>query len=76
MKNKLLVAVFALMTFTAMVYAYSWGVANIWYFNASYYLDDWSKAGKIEHADEYQKSVGSDQQIGGVRPITPALFAH
>lgn len=71
MKNKLLVAVFALMTFTAMVYAYSWGVANIWYFNASYYLDDWSKAGKIEHADEYQKAWAAISKSVAYDPSHP-----
>ena len=71
MKNKLVIAFLMLVTLSTMVYAYSWGMANVWYFSASYQLDDWAKEGGIQSQDDYQHTFDAISKAVDYDPTHP-----
>ena len=53
---------------------YQWGMASAWYFNASYQLSDWSKAGKITDEQSYIDAITAINKAIANNPNHPNYF--
>ncbi|SFD64486.1 VpsP family polysaccharide biosynthesis protein [Pseudoalteromonas denitrificans] len=53
------VGILSILCLTTLVISYSWGMANAWYFNASYYIDDWAKSGKLKNKIDYNNALAA-----------------
>ena len=55
--------------------AFTRGVANAWYFNAEFSLNDWAKQKTISDKDEYELTLASIQKAQSLDPSHPH-YAH
>jgi hypothetical protein len=46
-------------------------MANAWYYNASYYINDWSKAGQLVNQSEYQAALSAINKAVDLDPNHP-----
>jgi len=63
MKNTLsrylIIAALSIVCLSTLAVTYSWGMANAWYFNASFYISDWAKEGKLDNKADYQSALSA-----------------
>ncbi|MBE0363246.1 hypothetical protein PULV_a3872 [Pseudoalteromonas ulvae UL12] len=71
MKNKIVIAFLMLATLSTMVFAFSWGMANVWYFSASYELDEWTKKGSIQTQADYESAYDAIAKAVAYDPTHP-----
>ena len=55
--------------------AFNRGVANAWYFDAEYSLNDWAKSGDITNNDDYQTTLSAINKAQQLDPLHPH-YAH
>lgn len=77
--NKLLhysvLGLLLLLTLYCLSSAFSRGVANAWYFNAEFSLNDWAKQSKIKDKSEYEHTLTSIKKAQSLDPTHPH-YAH
>jgi len=63
MKNTLsryfIIAALSIVCLSTLAVTYSWGMANAWYFNASFYISDWAKQGKLDNEADYNSALSA-----------------
>jgi len=55
--------------------AFSRGIANAWYFNAEFSLNDWAENKTIKDEDEYKRTLNSIKKAQSLDPLHPH-YAH
>ena len=68
------VILFAVTSVYALLISFRWGLANVWYFNASYYLTDWSKQQKIASKQDYVNALTAINNAVGYNPEHPHYY--
>lgn len=69
------IAVFLLLTFYCLSSAVNRGVANAWYFNAEFSLNDWAEYKTIKDKTEYDRTLLSITKAHSLDPTHPH-YAH
>lgn len=64
-----------LLTLYCLSSAFSRGVANAWYFNAEFSLNDWAKQNTIKDKSEYEHTLTSIKKAQSLDPTHPH-YAH
>jgi hypothetical protein len=64
-----------LLTFYCLSSAFSRGVANAWYFNAEFSLNDWANHKTIKDKEDYEQTLSSIKKAQSLDPTHPH-YAH
>lgn len=60
-----------LLTFYCLLSSFSRGVANAWYFNAEYSLNDWEAHKTVKDKEEYQRTLSTIKKAHSLDPTHP-----
>lgn len=72
--NKIIIMILVILTLAMAWVAFRWALADMWYFNASYQLDAWSKAEQVDNEQSYNEALEGINKALEYNPEHPHYY--